>query len=419
MNLKQNFSILFHLNSAKQNKYGLCPIYIRITLDGKRAEISTGRQIEPDHWDQSLERASARCIDHSTLNEFLDLTVAEIKKRYNILLTTKPHVTAEDIKKNFLGIKEQKMTFLKLFQQFLDHLTVRLEIKDISPKRHAKFKMLYEKCQKYIKKNYNRTDLFLEEVKLNFLVGFEIYLRAEYHVAINTSMKSAKELKQVAKYGIIMEYIPSNPFEGFRSSYKKTKREYLTKDELETIWKKELNIKRLEEVRDCYVFSCYTGFAYVDVLSMAPEHITKGLDGETWIQKDRKKTNTTENVPLLPIALEILEKYKNHPYCVRHNKILPVNSNQRYNAYLKELADICEINKRLTTHTARHTFATTVLLSNGVPIETTMELLGHKDIKTTLIYGKIVQQKVSQDMKVLKEKLFKESQQNSNSKNQQ
>lgn len=408
MNLKQNFSILFHLNSAKQNKYGLCPIYIRITLDGKRAEISTGRQVDPDHWDQTIERANTRCIDHSTLNEFLDLTVAEIKKHYNILLTTKPHVTAEHIKKSLMGIKEQKMTFLKLFQQFLDHLTVRLEIKDISPKRHGKFKMLYSKCQEYIKKKFNSQDIFLDEVKLNFLVGFEMYLRTDYHVAVNTSMKSAKDLKQVTKYGIIMEYLSSNPFEGFRSRYKKTKREYLTKDELDMITKKELNIPRLEEVRDCYVFSCYTGFAYVDVLSMTPDHITKGLDGETWIQKDRKKTNTTENVPLLPIALEILKKYQDHPYCVRNNKILPVNSNQRYNAYLKELADICGIKKRLTTHTARHTFATTVLLSNGVPIETTMELLGHKDIKTTLIYGKIVQQKVSQDMKVLKEKLSKD-----------
>jgi len=161
----------------------------------------------------------------------------------------------------------------------------------------------------------------------------------------------------------------------------------------------------LMEVRDCYIFSCYTGYAYGDAEELSPDDVTIGIDGNKWIIRDRQKTDNMENIPLLPIPLKIIEKYKNHPYCKINNRLLPMNSNQRYNGYLKEIADLCGIKKKLTTHTARHTFATTVLLLNDVPMETTMELLGHSDIRTTQIYGKIVQKKVSNDMCKLKDKL--------------
>lgn len=164
-------------------------------------------------------------------------------------------------------------------------------------------------------------------------------------------------------------------------------------------------VTRLEEVRDCYIFVCYTGYSYSDAEALGPDHIAVGIDGRKWIIRDRQKTDTTENIPLLPIPLEIIDKYKNHPYCKANRKLLPLNSNQRYNGYLKEVADICGIQKNLTSHTARHTFATTVLLTNDVPMETTMELLGHTDIRTTQIYGKIVQKKISRDIELLRAKI--------------
>jgi integrase len=176
--------------------------------------------------------------------------------------------------------------------------------------------------------------------------------------------------------------------------------------ELNALVAKEIPIARLAEARDCYVFMCYTGYAYEDAFCLAPENIFIGIDGQKWITKDRQKTEQAECVPLLPITLEIISKYKNYPHCSSHNKLLPVRSNQRVNGYLKEIAAICGINKELTTHTARHTFATTITLENDVPIETVSKMLGHRSIKTTQRYAKVTRKKISKNMAALKEKLL-------------
>lgn len=179
----------------------------------------------------------------------------------------------------------------------------------------------------------------------------------------------------------------------------------MSAEELEAIENKEFKIARLAEIRDIFVFSCYTGLAYADVWKLTPEQITIGIDGEKWIHTYRTKTKVRSNVPLLPNAIEILEKYKKHPECVYSGRLLPVRSNQKMNAYLKEVADLCGINKELTFHIARHTFATTVTLTNNVPIESVSSMLGHKSIKTTQIYAKVVEKKVGADMQTLKAKM--------------
>ena len=169
---------------------------------------------------------------------------------------------------------------------------------------------------------------------------------------------------------------------------------------------KKIDIPRLEEVRDVFIFCCYTGFAYSDIYKFDYDAVTKGIDGNAWLTTQRQKTGTKESVPLLPIALDIINKYRDHKYCIEDNKLLPVNSNQRYNGYLKEIATLCKINKKITSHIARHTFATTITLANGVPIETVSTMLGHNSIRTSQIYAKVVEQKVSEDMKGLRDKLF-------------
>jgi site-specific recombinase XerD len=205
-----------------------------------------------------------------------------------------------------------------------------------------------------------------------------------------------------------LEWLTHHPFQGFKCVYAQPDREVLTQEELDNLYHKEFSIKRLAQVRDVFIFCCYTGFAYNEVAALTKEAIQKGIDGEKWISINRAKTGTLESVMLLPIPLEIIEKYQNDPYCVQHNKLLPVNSNQKYNAYLKEIADLCQIKIPLSTHIARHTFATTVTLANDVPIETVSALLGHKNIRTTQIYAKVVKKKVSNDMQMLRKKLQKE-----------
>lgn len=404
MHYKQKLSVHFHLQFGKINSAGELPIWARITIDGRRSECSTSIYVLPIHWDNDTQRATGKCPLQKEINENLNEVYSAIKTHFTTLLATSTFVTASQVKESLLGKRENK-TFLEVFSEFNKHLDDRLAVNDISQRRHDKFKMLYFKCKEFISRKYGRTDVLLNEVKLNFLKEFELFYRKEYKSTANTSMKAAKDLKQITKYAVMLEYTPSDPFAFFKCAFQKTNREYLTAQELKILQSKVFRSKRLDEVRDCYIFCCYTGYAYIDAKDLQPQDVKIGLDGERWIMKERTKTSNDENVPLLPVAETILKQYSNNPYCVANNKLLPLNSNQKYNQYLKEIAALCGINKKLTSHTARHTFATTVLLSNGVPLETTMELMGHQDMRTTLIYGRIVQEKVSADMKKLKAKL--------------
>ncbi|PZR04009.1 MAG: integrase [Flavobacterium psychrophilum] len=408
MKFNQTFSVLFWLFRKKENKQGLVPIYARITVDGLRAECSIKRTIDPTYWDSQKERANGAHPESSVLNEYITMVHAEISKHYNILLSTRDQVTADQVKENFLGLhlkKVERKYFMQHFSEYIKVLEDKVKVKDLSTGRFKRFKVLKGKCQAFIKHKYKADDILPSEMKLNFIVGFEHFLRTVQNIGHNTAMKYSKDLKQVMTYVTIEDDMPINTFQSFKATYKKVKRKFLTEEELAAIENKDISIQRLEEVRDCFIFSCYTGYAYSDAAALTRADIGKGIDGSQWILRDRGKTGEVENVPLLPKAVEIIEKYKNHPYCKVYNKLLPVNSNVRYNAYLKEIADLCGIQKRLTTHVARHTCATTVLLTNGVPLETAQEFLGHSDIRTTQIYAKVVQKKLSNDLNQLKDRM--------------
>lgn len=405
MNLNQKFSVRFWLNKRKVNQQGLVPIWARITINGKIAECSTMKQVALSHWDAENSCVTKECRGAKEINKHLVMVEAEITKHYNVLCSTQEYITPEDVKNSYKGIKAERKTLLQVFAQFLQHLSDKKEAGDIKQKRYDRFVILKNKCMSFLKLKLKRADILLEDAKLSFITEFQQYLRTSEKIGHNTAMKYAKDLKQVMRYAVTLEYVPSNKFTDFKCTYKRTKREFLDENELQRMYEKYMPITRLEEVRDCYIFSCYTGYGYADVEALSPEHICIGIDGLKWIIRDRQKTDTVENIPLLPIPLAIIEKYKRHPYCKANNKLLPLNSNQRYNGYLKEVADICNIKKNLTTHTARHTFATTICLTNDVPMETTMELLGHTDIRTTQIYGKIVQKKISKDMELLRKKI--------------
>jgi site-specific recombinase XerD len=241
---------------------------------------------------------------------------------------------------------------------------------------------------------------------LRFISEFEHFLLTVQCIQTNTAHKYIKNVKAIMNLAVGLDWIPSNPFNLFKCSYTAPEREILNHEELYTLQHKKIDNERLSEVRDVFVFCCYTGFAYTDVYQFERDAVMRGLDNELWLSTNRQKTGTKESVPLLPVAIEIIEKYQDHPHCVKYNKLLPVNSNQKYNAYLSEIATICNIKKHLTSHIARHTFATTVTLANGVPIETVSSMLGHTSIRTTQIYAKVVEKKVSEDMQLLRAKLF-------------
>lgn len=408
MKFEQKFSVWFWLTHHKKTADGLVPIYVRVTVDGRRAELSIRRVIEPKYWDSARERVKGHHPRSVEINELIATTHSELSKCFQALAAKQEYVTIKDVKALHMGagsISLARKTFMTYFKEFIAISKEKKDNGSIGDGRYKRFKVLYNKVESYLHYRYQKTDMFPEDMKLSFLVGFEHYLRTTKNIGHNTTMKYCKDMKQLMGYVVIEEDMHVNRFHPFKCTYKKVKPRYLNEDELTAIENKVLTIPRLDEVRDCFIFSCYTGYAYSDAAALTWENVGKGIDGSLWIMRDRGKTGEVENVPLLPKALAIIEKYKNHPYCKRFNKLLPLNSNVRYNAYLKELGDLCGIKRDVSTHMARHTCATTVLLANDVPIETVKEFLGHNDIRTTQIYAKVVQKKLSNDMNDLKQKL--------------
>jgi site-specific recombinase XerD len=264
---------------------------------------------------------------------------------------------------------------------------------------------------KFLKMKRKIEDIPLSELNFQFLSDFEYFLR--HHKPVdhqrpmgnNTVMKHIERLRKIIHMAIDLEWLDKDPFSRFRKKMEKTDRGYLTEDELNSIEAKSFSIERMQLVRDLFIFGCYTGLSYKDMMLLSPQHLVKGIDRKLWISTHRLKTSVPVNIPLLPKAREIVEKYKTHPRTQQIGRLLPNISNQKLNSYLKEVADCCGISKNLTFHIARHTFATTVTLSNGVPIETVSKMLGHTKIATTQIYARVVENKLSMDMEILCQKL--------------
>lgn len=394
-------------NRSKNGEYA---IFIRIYVNRYRAEISTNLRINPEHWDDKKARVKSNAKNAFQINTYIERTENELKEHFLYFCALKEMATAELVKARFTGIEvKPKPTHKTIMQAFEYHnikLLEQVSIGKVVKKTHERYVITRNKVQKFMKHQYKVEDMPLPEMRLRFVTEFEHYLLTKEKIQSNTAHKYIKNLKKIMNMSVGLDWIPSNPFNNFRCSYTSPEREILTQEELNLIMKKDIGVERLEEVRDVFIFCCYTGFAYSDVYKFERDALTIGIDGEYWLSTNRQKTGTRESVPLLPIALDIIHKYRDHAYCKEYNKLLPVNSNQRYNSYLKEIADICGIKKKITTHIARHTFATTVTLANGVPIETVSSMLGHNSIRTTQIYAKVVEKKVSEDMRMLKAKLF-------------
>lgn len=398
------FSINFRLNNQRL-KDGKPAIYLRLTVGNRRAEIATLQYIETMLWDQKMQYARGKTEESNKINSSLNIVKADLQRHYNRLVALEQDISPEVLKNEYLGIGERQKTLKEL----LDFYYSRFEEKVSSGKKARNtLESIYttnEKLKEFVKYQYRVSDILLKDLKVSFVSNFEHFLTTKLRLSNNSAMKYIRILKRIIKFAADQEWISSNPVTQFRCSYQEPERDRLTMDEIMVIYKKEFSTERLAQVRDVFVFCCFTGFSYMDVYNLTRQHIVNGIDGGKWIVKDREKTKSTERVPLLPIPLKIIERYKNYYFCQIKNRLLPVNTNQCYNGYLKEIAILCEIDKHLTTHVARHTFATAVTLENDVPIETVSQMLGHKSIKTTQIYAKVTQRKISNNMRALEEKL--------------
>lgn len=400
--------LLFWINSNRKQKSGKYPIYVRITVDGIRVELSLARTVPAEFWDNKTQTVKPKYEEAAVINSFLAMVKGKLMTIYNQTIACNEQVTAAIMRDKYLGKdpNNQRKTLTEAFEYHNLKMKELVEIGKIERKTLLRYQSTHAKLLYFMKTNKGLNDIPLDKVRLSFITEFEHYLVTKEKLQNNTIHKIIKIVKKVFNMAVTLDWIPSHPLNGFKTSYRNPVRQVLTQEELNILINKEFQIARLEEVRDVFIFCCFTGFAYSDIYNFAKGEEEIGIDGNVWLCTERQKTGVSERVPLLPIALRILEKYKDHEYCIRNNKLLPVNSNQRYNAYLQEIATICGIKKKLTTHIARHTFATTVTLANGVPIETVSAMLGHTSIKTTQIYAKVLEKKVSEDMSMLKNKLF-------------
>lgn len=393
-------TITFLLKTKKLRLDGTYPIYVRVTMLGKRIELSTGINTEEHIWNRENQRLNGKSSEIKIKNNRLEKTYSNILDIYNQLEASKQDFDVYDIKNRICGISEEH-TILEIFDIYIS--TIKSQIgAGYSDGTLKHYKTSKNRLIDFIKEQYRKNDIALENIDYSFINSFDIFLKEKYNNSLNTVWGYHKHLKKVLNIAVLMDYLIQNPYLKFKVKKQEPKREYLTLQELKKIKNKEIDFQRLNIVRDIFVFACYTGLAYSDIAKLEAHHLRLGSDKEEWIIIDRTKTESRCRIPILPGAKEILHKYKNYPVNSVKGLLLPVNSNQKMNAYLKELADICGINKNLSMHVARHTFATSITLSNGVPIETVSKMLGHNSLKTTQIYGRIIDSKISQDMKRLR-----------------
>jgi len=401
--MKSNFHLLFYLRKQKNYKGGPMAIYMRITVNGKRADMSAGRECDSAKWNSRAGRAIGTKEEIKTLNNYLDSLQTKVRNAHQMLIDSNQTITTESLQNQFLGKTEKSRFLVQLFNEHNDKVKALIG-NGFEANTLKGYNTSIKHLTGFMQKEYGKSDIEINQLNHAFITGFEFYLKTDCKCSGVSAAKYIKHLKKIVNHCIANSWLKQNPFINYKSTAKAKERTYLTQQELDTIASKKLTIERLAQVRDIFVFCCYTGLSFADVKKLKRNEIGIGVDGEQWIFTSRQKTDTSSRIPLLPVAVEILNRYEDHPQCDNKGLLLPVLSNQKMNAYLKEIADLCSIIKHLTFHLARHTFATTVTLSNGVPIETVSKMLGHTILKTTQHYAKILDIKVSQDMALLKKK---------------
>ena len=402
--IEKSFGLFFFLKKGKNAKGDERHVYLKITVDGTAAEIATKRMWHPDRWIQKAGRASGSKEDAKVLNNYLDLLTNKVYEAKKILVDTAKPVSAQAIKNIVTGNTDSKKTIMQIFAQH-NYQMKALIGQDFAKGTYDRYKTSYDHTKAFITWKYGKEDLQLSALNYDFISDYYFWLKTVRKCAHNTTVKYLRNFKKIVLTCVKKGWLPRDPFLEFKKSIKDVERFPLDKEELDRLASRVFSSDRLNAVRDIFLFCCYTGLAYLDIKNLLYKQIEVGIDGEQWIITHRQKTSTPTRIPLLPFALSLLEKYEHHPKRIIEGYALPVYSNQKVNDYLKEIASICEIKKELTFHIARHSFATTVTLTNGVPIETVSKMLGHKSIRQTQHYAKTIDWKVSEDMQNLKVKL--------------
>ena len=394
---RNTLSVLFIIKKAKLLKNGEAPICMRITVNKRVAEVMIKRSIPIDLWNQKKECSKGKDRIATELNHYINTVRAKVLQIHRELEIDNKPITADIIKDCFYGRDKVQRSLLEVYAEHNEKCRALIG-KEYTESTVTKFDTSINRLKEYIRSCYHRDDIMLAELDGQFIRDFDFWLKTEKHCQNNSALKHLKNLKKVVRIALTNDWIKKDPFYGIHFKQEEVNVEFLSREELDILMNKEFAIKRLEQVRDIFVFCCFTALAFVDVQQLSREHLIKDNNGALWIRKARQKTNQMCNIPVLTIPQRILRKYEDNAECIKKGVLLPVISNQRMNAYLKEIADVCGIAKRLTTHVARHTAATVVFLANDVSMENVSKILGHSNIRMTQHYARILDSSIMRDM---------------------
>ena len=401
---RTTFGLLFYIRRDKTNKKGEAPVFMRLTINGERADASIKRFIEPHAWNSAKGKANEKSRGGKDLNLYLDAISANILRIQRDLELDKKEVSAQIILNRYLG-KEQsdRHTLMEVFRAHNEKCRALSGI-SLAPATVIRYETTLRLTEEFLQKNYKKEDCYLDEVTNQFIEDFEFFLKTVRRCCHNTTTKYLLNFKKIIRIALAKGWMKKDPFAQVHFHFEPVEREFLEKQELKAMLNKEITITRLAQVRDIFCFCCLTGLAFTDVQQLKAEHLVADIHGKIWIRKARQKTKNMCNIPLLDEAQKIIDRYREHPYCQTRGVLLPVCSNQKMNSYLKELADICGIRKNLSTHCARHTFAT-LTLASGATIDNVAKMLGHANVNMTRRYAKVLDSSIMRDMEVVAENM--------------
>jgi integrase len=385
-------TINFWLKS-RTDRNGKSPITMTIGANGERAEFQTGKKIEPENWDNGKQQAKGKTTEAKLLNTYLSQLRNKVYLKEIELMQRGFLITARLLRDAVVD-KVEALNEKTLFQVFSEHNEEQGKMigKGISKSTHWLSEYTYRLLKEHVEQKYKRSDLYLRELNIGFIQAFHTFLRTDKGMAQNSSTKHLKLLKKIINVAVANSYMTFNPFMTYKVEREPVEIDFLDEEELRRIINFDTPLPRLERAKDMFLFGCFTGLSYIDIKTLAPEHFESDGAGRIWIKKRRVKTGVLSRIPLLPIAKMILDKYRDG------EKLLPIQDPADVNKYLKDIAILCNINKRITFHTSRHTFASTVTLANNISLEVVSKMLGHTNTRMTTHYAKLVDKCIGEQM---------------------
>ena len=391
--VRSSFAILFFIRDSRVRKDGTTSIEVVLTVNGERCAFSTGKKVKSCNWDKNKQQVKGKDEEAQSLNNYLKAIKAKLYQKEAELLERGFIITADLLRDAYFD-KVESIKERSLFEVFEEHNQEQEKLigNGVSKATHWVSVYTIRLLREFVQQKYKREDLYLRELNLNFIQSFHSFLRIDKDMAQNSSTKHLKLLKKIINLSVANSYMAFNPFSTYKVEREPVDIDFLDEEELRKIINFDTPLPRLERAKDMFLFGCFTGLSYIDIKTLTPEHFEKDNAGRIWIKKRRVKTGVLSRIPLLPIAKLILDKYKGG------EKLLPIQDPADINKYLKDIAILCGINKRICFHTSRHTFASTVTLANNISLEVVSKMLGHTNTRMTAHYAKLIDKCIGEQM---------------------